>query len=127
MEGFSTEDANQRTMSVDVRQWCAMGDPEETRTLMLSLLSGVDVLSLKTHLIKLDIDVLSIGPDVIIASVPCAKATDVANIDGIARMEMPTMYEPRPTSTMKTGGTPMNTSAHNLADQGDPALMKTTD
>lgn len=122
----SADDADQQTLSADVRQWCALGEPQETRTLLLSLLSGVDVLSLKTHLTKLDVDVLSIGPDVIVASVPCAMVTDIAHIDGIARIEMPTMYEPRQPSTITTNGTPMNTPAHSVQDQCDAALSKTS-
>lgn len=82
-----------QTLSTDVAQWSLRGKPDESQILILSLFANVDVLSLRSWLTARDTHVLSIGPDVIIASIKCEDVPMLANTEGIARIDMQNPYE----------------------------------
>lgn len=88
-----TRDMMSQTLSTDVAQWSQKGKPDESQILILSLFANVDVLSLRSSLTARDAHVLSIGPDVIIASVKCEDVPMLANTEGIARIDMQGPYE----------------------------------
>lgn len=92
---FSTRQAKRRSMSAELRDWCATAKPEDSRTLVLKLSARADVEQLSTLLRDLGAEVVSAGPAVTVANIACQAVERASKLPGVVEIEMPGVLFPR--------------------------------